>query len=255
MGRPKSGELYRAKKTGNNWQFHKKGFGTVDTGTADRFHAEQIMKAMGGAQPDVPRIKASDVLEVDVRPALEHLSASLPPAQGNQQWATKIQETQETPPQLPTSAASTSWVSPPNPSLSTAAPTGSPTSQAAVQAAGIVSGDVKTAALASLKKKLSPGKREKLMTIMGGGLARINALAGELALAATGRKLSADYVITDDDLEILKTGYEMGLDELLNNADPEWWHLVITGNLVLAITLAPHVEKKAAVTEGLPDGS
>lgn len=258
MGRPKSGELYRAKKTGQNWQFHKRGFGTVNTGTADRFRAEQIMKAAGGAAPEVPRVIAEQPADVDVRTPLAVLAASLPPAQGNAEWAARLQRPEESTPiePLPTSGweRSVETAPPHTPAPFTFQPI-SRTPEVIGQHVASVAGDAKSAALANLKRKLTPAKREKLMAVLGGGLAKVNALAVELALGMSGRKLADDYVISDDDLEIIATGYQMGLDELLANADPEWWHLVLTGNLVLAVSILPHVERKTKIeTETVPNG-
>ena len=67
MGRPKNRTLYK-KKGAENWYYYQPGFGSVDTGTNDRFSAEQALKKTTIVNPVVD----------DVRSALAQLSAQMP---------------------------------------------------------------------------------------------------------------------------------------------------------------------------------
>lgn len=258
QGRPKSEELYR-KKGSHNWYFHRKGFGTVDTGTTDRFKAEQVFRAMAPkGTPQVVATSADVVPEQPVRSALQVLAERLPIGRPNEPSTLSSEDfdkvvpnandwqasepPRQTVPELPA----------PNAAQYAPLPTGP---QPLTQSARDIGSDVRSQALAQLKKKLTPGKRDKLMGVLAGGAAKINALAVELGLSVTGRKLKDDFVFSEDDLEVVKTGYEMGLDELLGQADPEWWHLVLVGNVTMIVTMLPATEKKVKAVIDVPEGN
>ena len=261
-GRPKSEELYR-KKGSHNWYFYRKGFGTVDTGTTDRFKAEQLFRQMAPKQATTAQVIANPIESPDpVRSALQTLAERLPigrpaeprpitpedfeaPVLNANEWQAHT---------VPQSSAQA--FEPVQPKAFEPLPTGP---QPLSQTAKDIGADTKYQALQTLKKRLTPGKRDKLMGVLAGGAAKVNALAVELGLSVTGRKLKDDFVFSEEDLEIVKTGYEMGLDELLGQADPEWWHLVLVGNVTMIVTMLPATEKKVKppidVTEGDSNGS
>lgn len=227
MARPKFGQLYQLKNS-PNWVFQKKGFpGRIDTGTSDRFRAEQFMRAASAKVGD-PHPSPE---ENAVANGLESLARSLYP--GGVPTDIPANEkptiTPETgPPGLPVSAPL--WEAKPLPNSAPTMP-GAPVNKA-----------IQT--IDAFKSRFTPAKRERLFGAMGAGLARVDAIIYELGLGIGGYKLKEAYVFSPEDIEIMKTAYEMGLDEVFNNADPQWYHLLLIGNASMIVSSLPYIEKK-----------
>lgn len=212
-GRPKSNTLYR-KKGKKTWLFYKPGFGVVDTGKVDRFLAEQ----------DLQRATIVPHETDEVKQVLASISAHHPfPI--------------ETP--KPTPAESPSTPNNPTPQgipLDSMRSGGASTPEPAPQKISKTMGEI--------ARRLTPDKREQIMGLLGTGLARINALVVDLGANFLGRRLPSDYIIRDKDLELLKLGYDLLIEEIFESLQPKWWHVVIAGNVLFIVTLIPNLEKK-----------
>lgn len=236
MARPKFGQLYQVKGS-PNWVFQKKGFpGRIDTGTSDRFRAEQFMRAATAKVGDpTPSPEENLVAE-----GLKSLAGALNP-DPNAKPTSEVKDSENAAkPDL--SNVSPLFTSSPLPIPPTASQS---TNTANSGTMGVVVPINKAAnALEGFKSRFNPAKRERLFGAMGSGLARINAIGYEIGLGFGGFKLKGDYIFSNEDLEIMKTAFEMGIDELFHSADPQWWHLLIIGNASMIVSSIPYIEKK-----------
>lgn len=234
MARPKLGTLYKVKGT-DNWFFQKKGYaGRIDTGTSDRFRAEQFLRSatakVGDPNPSPEEQQIAD--------GLQTLAASLDPRfKPEHQKSPEVKDES-----LPSDDADFGErVKPVAPTFSNKPlPLPSQTAQGQKTATESKAGII----LDNFKSRFTPQKRERLFGALGSGVARVNALAYELGLGVGNMRLKDAYVFSPEDLEILKTAYEMGLDELFEATDPRWYHLALVGNVSMIVGSLPYIEKK-----------
>ncbi len=204
-GRPPARTLYR-KRGSLNWLYYQPNEGTIDTNETDRFRAEQVMNGKLVVQHDVD----------PVRSALNEIHA-----QGR-----FASESENQTPQATSPVPETPSVEPVN-----LTPKVEPE-------------NVKTRIQSAFAKKLTPAKRDKLLGILATGVTHINALAVELGYSFLGRKLKDDYIVSNEDLELLKLGWELLIEDLFDMLEPKPWHVILIGNLFLIVAIAGHTEKK-----------
>jgi len=182
----------------------------VDTGHTDRFLAELSMRKSVVVQHETD----------DIRSALGEITAQTP-----------FEDTQAT------NDA---------PTVNSTAPFehksgGSDAPTVTTEVAGNTTRDKTASAIA---RHLTPARREKILGALGKGAARINALAVEVGISILGRKLKEDAIVTDEDLEILRLGYDLLIEEIFETLEPKPWHVIVAGNVFLIMSIWSMTEKK-----------
>ena len=225
-GRPRANQLYKVKGS-NTWRYYKKGFGTVDTGQVDRVMAERAMKGIPQAGeasifqvPDEPTQVPTD----PIRAALNTVAEQTAPADQDSFNGS-------VPGPFPPSDT---------PSHVRASPSPEPDRLSKPELAVL--------------RKLSGSKREKIIGLLGTGASRLNALAVTMTFGIAGFKVRDDFVMTDDELEIVKLGYDMWLDDVLDQIELKPGYVILIGNALLAASLVPHLERKPKKPKVTPTG-
>ena len=222
-GRPRANTLYK-KKGRSTWLYYKPGFGTVDTGHVDRTMAERAMKGMPApSEPSMFKIDPP-IAEIPVDPIRAALNTVAQQTAGDDPFSTA--------------------------------------SDAAADASGNESGgdgvrlspspepDKLSKPELAVLRKLSGAKREKIIGLLGTGAARLNATLVATSFGIVGFKFKDDYAgLSDDDLEIMKLGYDMWLDDVLDNIELKPAYVILIGNALMAVGMFPHLERKPKKTK------
>lgn len=233
MARPKARTLYR-RKNSRNWLFWLPETGVVDTNETDRFRAEQKLnervRAASSEPPDLVRETLAKVAEQRLDPEEENPFADV---QVDELPAERLFD--DDPPE-PVAKPQVDTV---------AKPLDQPASSSEPEKPAV------SRAMSALAKKLTPGAKNKIMDKISAGAARVNALAFNLPLAMAGLRIKGDYVVDVEDLEVMKLGYSMLVEEIFDLIDPKWYHVVIVGNVLFGLTVIDHIEKKPKVAPPL----
>ena len=226
-GRPRANQLYKVKGS-NTWRYYKKGFGTVDTGQADRVMAERAMKG-------IPQAGEASIFQVPDEPA------AIPTDPIRSALHTVA---------VQTGTGDSSFDAPDQ----TASRVESDSPASTVRASPSPEHDKLSKPVLAVLRKLSGSKREKIIGLLGMGASRINALAVTMTFGIAGFKVKDDFVMTDDELEIIKLGYDMWLDDVLDQIELKPGYVILIGNALLAASLVPHLERKPRKPKATPPG-
>ena len=225
-GRPKAMTLYK-KKGSNTWKFFKPGFGTVDTGHVDRVMAERMMRGV----PAPNERSVFDTGGPTITPSSDPIRSALS-AVAAQSGADPFAM-----PSASDGDSASSVNQPPDTSSSVRlSPSPEPDSFSKPELAVL--------------RKLSGAKREKIIGMLGTGAARLNATILSLGFGIAGFRFKDSWEgLSDEDMEIVKLGYDMWLDDVLDNIELKPAYVILIGNALLAANMATHAERKPKKTK------
>jgi len=217
-GRPRSLTLYK-KKGAQTWSFYRPGFGTVDTGQIDKTMAERVMRGLPQEHEpsmfSVPAEGAPRPPTDDIRSTLSAIAA-----QSGAQGADPFDASQ-------------------------AGAGSADAGNDAVKLSPNPEPDKLSRPELAILRKLSGAKRDKIIGLLGQGAARLNATVVSLGFGIAGFRFKESYEgLTDEDLEIVKLGYDMWLDDVLDNLELKPAYVVLIGNALLAVGMIPNLERK-----------